>query len=97
MAEARWFSRGYIPTVKEYLENSWISVGGPAAMVHAYLLQLQGCNLTNNSLDCLKHGSDLIYWSSIITRLADDLGTSTVINYSQMFRKFYIPYKHFLV
>ncbi|KAK1567118.1 hypothetical protein Q3G72_008384 [Acer saccharum] len=68
---------GYTPTVKEYLENSWISVGGPAAIVHAYLLQLQGCNLTNNSLDCLKHGSDLIYWSSIITRLADDLGTST--------------------
>ncbi|KAK4846036.1 hypothetical protein QYF36_012296 [Acer negundo] len=77
MVEARWFSRGYTPTVKEYLENSWISVGGPAAIVHAYLLQLQGCNLTNNSLDCLKHGSDLIYWSSIITRLADDLGTST--------------------
>ncbi|KAK2650650.1 hypothetical protein Ddye_018139 [Dipteronia dyeriana] len=77
MVEARWFSRGYTPTVKEYLENGWISVGGPAAIVHAYLLQLQGCNLTNNSLDCLKHGSDLIYWSSIITRLADDLGTST--------------------
>ncbi|KAK3184303.1 hypothetical protein Dsin_031589 [Dipteronia sinensis] len=77
MVEARWFSRGYTPTVKEYLENGWISVGGPAAIVHAYLLQLQGCNLTNISLDCLKHGSDLIYWSSIITRLADDLGTST--------------------
>ncbi|KAL5797769.1 hypothetical protein ACOSQ2_002589 [Xanthoceras sorbifolium] len=77
MVEARWFSRGYTPTVKEYLENAWISVGGPAAVVHAHLLQLQGCKLTNNSLDGLKDGSELIYWSALITRLCDDLGTST--------------------
>ncbi|KAK1567798.1 hypothetical protein Q3G72_016725 [Acer saccharum] len=78
MVEARWFSRGYKPTLKEYFENGWISVGGPAAIVHAYLLvQLQGCNVTNNSLDCLKDGSELIHSYSIITRLAYDLGTST--------------------
>ncbi|XP_075668632.1 putative terpene synthase 9 isoform X1 [Castanea sativa] len=73
LVEARWFYSGYIPTVDEYLENACISVGGHAAMVHAYILQ--GCTLTNDSLDCIKSSSDLIYWSSLITRLSDDLGT----------------------
>ncbi|KAM4103732.1 hypothetical protein ACJW30_06G100300 [Castanea mollissima] len=73
LVEARWFYSGYIPTVDEYLENACISVGGHAAMVHAYILQ--GCTLTNDSLDCIKRSSDLIYWSSLITRLSDDLGT----------------------
>ena len=76
LKEARWFYSGYIPTVDEYLENACISVGGQAAIVHAYILY--GCNLTKNALDCFKNGSELIYWSSLITRLSDDLGTSEV-------------------
>ncbi|KAG2712282.1 hypothetical protein I3760_04G117800 [Carya illinoinensis] len=76
LVEAQWFSCGYTPTLDAYLENAWISVGGPAAIVHAYVLL--GCStLTKESLDCLQHGSGrLIYWSSLITRLSDDLGTS---------------------
>ncbi|XP_075673462.1 putative terpene synthase 9 [Castanea sativa] len=74
LAEAKWFYSGYIPTVGEYLENSCVSVGGPAAMFHAYILL--GCTLTKNSIDCFKNGSEIIYWSSLITRLSDDLGTS---------------------
>ncbi|CAH2057415.1 unnamed protein product [Thlaspi arvense] len=38
MVEARWFYGAYTPTLEEYLENAWISVGGHAAMVHACLL-----------------------------------------------------------
>ncbi|XP_043694237.1 probable terpene synthase 9 isoform X1 [Telopea speciosissima] len=81
MMEARWFYKGYTPGLEEYLGNAWISVGGPAAMVHAYFMQLQGRTLSaDESLDCLKalnYGSgDLFYWASIITRLTDDLGTS---------------------
>ncbi|KAF5458382.1 hypothetical protein F2P56_022413 [Juglans regia] len=73
--EAQWFSRGYTPTLDEYLENAWISVGGPAAILHAYVLL--GCgSITKESLDCLKHGCGLIYWASLITRLSDDLGTA---------------------
>lgn len=77
LVEARWFSRGHKPTLNEYLENAWTSVGGPAAIVHAYLLQAKGCNLTKHSLiNCLKDGSEIIYWASLITRLSNDLGTS---------------------
>lgn len=77
LTEARWFYNGHTPVLEEYLENAWISVGGPAAIVHAYILQAG--SMTEKSLDyCFKQGGELIYWSSLITRLADDLGTSKV-------------------
>lgn len=74
--EARWFVRRYTPTMDEYLQNAWVSVGGPAAIVHAYVLL--GCPISKDALDCIKNGSELIYWASLITRLSDDLGTSEV-------------------
>ncbi|XP_059452169.1 probable terpene synthase 9 isoform X2 [Corylus avellana] len=73
LVERRWFSSGYTPTLDEYLENAWISVGGPSAIVHAYVLL--GCTISKDALDCLKRGPELIYWASLITRLSDDLGT----------------------
>ncbi|XP_062014491.1 probable terpene synthase 9 [Rosa rugosa] len=75
IVEARWFYGGYTPTLEEYLKNAWTSVGGPAVMLHAYLLT-EGCQLTEASLESFNHGFQLIYWSSIVTRLNDDLGTS---------------------
>ncbi|XP_021811223.1 probable terpene synthase 9 [Prunus avium] len=76
LVEARWFYRGYTPTLQEYLDNAWTSVGGPGALLHAYLLQGLGCHLTKTSLESFKHGSQIVYWSSLMTRLSDDLGTS---------------------
>ncbi|KAK7847258.1 putative terpene synthase 9 [Quercus suber] len=73
LIEARWFRSAYIPTVNEYLENSCISIGAYAAAIHAYILQ--GFTLTESSLHCLKNGSELLYWSSLIARLSDDLAT----------------------
>ncbi|KAI3911158.1 hypothetical protein MKW92_001461 [Papaver armeniacum] len=61
LQEATWYYSGYIPTLKEYKDNAWITVGGP-------LLKALEC-VTNNQ-------SDLMRWSSMIFRLADDLGTS---------------------
>ncbi|KAK8484390.1 hypothetical protein V6N11_001648 [Hibiscus sabdariffa] len=76
LTEARWFYNGYTPGLEEYLENAWTSVGGPAAIVHAYTLLAGldgGKSVPVNH--CLKHGGELIYWSSLITRLSNDLGT----------------------
>ncbi|KAE9457780.1 hypothetical protein C3L33_10322, partial [Rhododendron williamsianum] len=89
LVEARWFYSGFIPTLEEYLKNAWKSVGGPAAIAHAYLLL--GSPITKTSLDSFKASSELIYWSSIITRLSDDLGTSKVIStheHSKLFLSF---------
>ncbi|KAJ8628037.1 hypothetical protein MRB53_021344 [Persea americana] len=74
LAEAKWFGNGSKPALDEYLRNGWISVGGPVAMVHAYFLQ--GRPIRKDSINFLDHGSELIYWSSVATRLNDDLGTS---------------------
>ena len=77
LKEARWYNNGYKPTVDEYFENATTSVGGPAAMVHAYMLL--GSSMTKTSLQhCFNNGSELIHCSSLITRLCDDLGTSKV-------------------
>nr|WBW04262.1 terpene synthase [Ficus altissima] len=75
LVEARWFYSGYTPTVEEYLETASISVGGHAGIVHACILGLDH-TITKSSLDCFNHGAKLIQWSSLITRLSDDLGTS---------------------
>ncbi|PQP91530.1 putative terpene synthase 9 [Prunus yedoensis var. nudiflora] len=50
--------------------------GWSGALLHAYLLQGIGCHLTKTSLESFKHGSEIVYWSSLMTRLSDDLGTS---------------------
>ncbi|KAF3443756.1 hypothetical protein FNV43_RR13446 [Rhamnella rubrinervis] len=78
LKEARWYNSGYKPTVDEYLENATTSVGGPAAMVHAYMLL--GSSITETSLQhCFNiNGSKLVHCSSLITRLCDDLGTCKV-------------------
>ncbi|XP_048232245.1 probable terpene synthase 9 [Ricinus communis] len=74
LVEARWFNSGYTPTFDEYLENAWISVGGHEAIVHA--CALLGHTSTEDFQNFLKHGFELIYWSSLLVRLNDDLGTS---------------------
>ncbi|OVA08088.1 Terpene synthase [Macleaya cordata] len=75
MVEANWYNNGYTPTLEEYMNNAWISISGPTAQTHAYFLL--GDEITNKGLECLKNGPDLMRSSSMIFRLADDLGTST--------------------
>nr|QEM23725.1 terpinolene synthase [Cannabis sativa] len=36
LEEAKWFYSGYKPTLEEYMKNTWISVGGPIILLHAY-------------------------------------------------------------
>ena len=71
-----WFYSGHKPSIDEYLRNAWTSVGGPGMMTHVYLLMDSVTKANLN--DCLDQASNLIYWSSLITRLSDDLGTSSV-------------------
>lgn len=76
LEEARWFHKGYTPTVAEYLRNAWTSVGGPAAMTHAFFLQ-EYSKSTSQLHDFLNlNQGSVIYWSSLLLRLCDDLGTS---------------------
>ncbi|XVE83471.1 hypothetical protein DITRI_Ditri16bG0090800 [Diplodiscus trichospermus] len=74
LLEAQWYHSGYkTPTLQEYIDNAWVSICAPVILAHAYLL-------TNSTTkDCLNYYteySDIIYGSSLILRLANDLGTS---------------------
>ncbi|KAF8411659.1 hypothetical protein HHK36_004217 [Tetracentron sinense] len=73
--EAKWYYNGYTPSFEEYINNAWSSISGPVIQVHAYFLL--GENIAKEALEWLKDYPDLIRWSSMAFRFANDLGTST--------------------
>ena len=75
LLEAKWYHSGYIPTLAEYIENAWVSIGAPVILVHAYFFTTNP--ITKEALECFEEYSNIIRWSSMILRLADDLGTSS--------------------
>ncbi|XP_071738887.1 R-linalool synthase QH1, chloroplastic-like [Rutidosis leptorrhynchoides] len=69
LIEARWFHSGYTPTLEEYLNNSCITVAVPIIVSGAYFL---------DSNDFIGEAlQNVIRWSAMVLRLADDLGTSS--------------------
>nr|ANO43016.1 terpene synthase 25 [Tripterygium wilfordii] len=73
LSEAKWFYSGYKPTLQEYMKESWISIATPAMLVHTCLITTP---LSNDILKSLAKYPDILRYSSMIVRLADDLGTS---------------------
>ncbi|KAG8482921.1 hypothetical protein CXB51_024326 [Gossypium anomalum] len=75
LLEAKWYYIGYTPTLQEYIDNAWISISGSVMLGHSYLATDL---ITEEGLHHIqKYYPDIIYWSSIIVRLTDDLGTSS--------------------
>nr|AQT33224.1 chloroplast sabinene synthase [Murraya koenigii] len=74
-AEAKWYNSGYIPTFQEYMENAWISITAPLMLIHAYAFTANP--ITKEALEFLQDSPNIIRFSSMIVRLADDLGTSS--------------------
>ncbi|TYI84639.1 hypothetical protein E1A91_D05G379100v1 [Gossypium mustelinum] len=74
LLEAIWYYIGYTPTLQEYIDNTWISIAGSVILAHSYLLTDY---ITEKGLHNIQEGYyDIIYRSSIIVRLANDLATS---------------------
>ncbi|KAL8210523.1 hypothetical protein R6Q57_004960 [Mikania cordata] len=69
LLEARWFNSGYTPTLEEYLNNSRITVALPVIVSCAYFLD------SNVSIE--ENLQNVIQWSAVVLRLADDLGTAS--------------------
>nr|WCL15123.1 terpene synthase HlTPS1 [Humulus lupulus] len=77
LQEAKWYYSGYTPTLQEYIDNAWKSVGGPVLIVHAYFSH-PNHTITNEVLECLEEGyPPIVRHSAIILRLANDLATSS--------------------
>ncbi|TYJ17193.1 hypothetical protein E1A91_A09G035100v1 [Gossypium mustelinum] len=77
LVEAKWYHSGYIPTFKEYIDNARISIAAPVILSHVFVSSNVA---TKECLEYWKDDSNLIYCSSMILRLVDDLGTSMVCN-----------------
>ncbi|KAG6675448.1 hypothetical protein I3842_15G102200 [Carya illinoinensis] len=75
LLEAKWFYNGYTPSLQEYLENGWMTITIANLLVHCYFFITNP--ITKEALDSLEEYPDIIRLSSLIVRLADDLGTST--------------------
>ncbi|CAK8534682.1 unnamed protein product [Lathyrus sativus] len=74
LIEAKWFHSGYTPTFEEYIENAWISISAPLMLIHAYFVIPH--SFTQEDLVCLEENNNIIRYSAMILRLANDLGTS---------------------
>ncbi|PIA45786.1 hypothetical protein AQUCO_01600197v1 [Aquilegia coerulea] len=72
--EAKWFHMGHKPKLEEYLDNAYISIGGP--LVAFYVYSLLNIGINKEALECLESNSNIIRWSSMILRLTDDMATS---------------------
>ncbi|CAL0334283.1 unnamed protein product [Lupinus luteus] len=75
LVEAKWYSEGYIPSLKEYINNAWISSSGPVILLHIYFATMH--KVTYDEIDHFLHTyEDLVYNVSLIIRLCNDLGTT---------------------
>ncbi|XP_059456694.1 myrcene synthase, chloroplastic-like [Corylus avellana] len=74
LLEAKWYYSGYTPSLQEYIENACISISAQVMLVHVYFSITNP--ITKEALDCLEEFPNIIRWSAVVLRLADDLGTS---------------------
>ncbi|KAB1205568.1 Myrcene synthase, chloroplastic [Morella rubra] len=78
LLEVKWYNIEYTPTLQEYIDNAWITISGPLLLLHAYFFVTNP--ITKEVVDYLEEYPNIIRWSSIIFRLANDLGTSKGLN-----------------
>lgn len=76
--EAKWYNKGYTPTLQEYLSNAWISSSVSLLSVHAIFFSVP-YEVKEKMVDFLEKNQELVYSSSLILRLCNDLGTLEVI------------------
>ena len=76
LQEAKWCHDKHLPKFDDYLNNAWISVSGVVILTHAYVLMNH--KPTKEALEALESHHALLKRPSIIFRLCNDLGTSTV-------------------
>nr|UFQ06454.1 alpha-farnesene synthase [Zanthoxylum ailanthoides] len=74
LVEAKWQKNGYSPSLQEYLSNAWISSSGTVLSVYSFFSIMNEVN--EETANFLELNKDLLYNSSLIIRLCNDLGTS---------------------
>ncbi|XP_011088141.1 (-)-alpha-terpineol synthase-like [Sesamum indicum] len=74
LQEANYYSKGYTPTLEEYINNACISITIPLMLCHAYFLDTNQIDM--EAVQALSTYHDIVRYSGTIARLSDDLATS---------------------
>nr|QWD59170.1 terpene synthase 1 [Aconitum carmichaelii] len=75
LVEFKWYNTGYTPSLKEYLNNGWVSSSGSVFLVHTFFATSQ--KITSEVLEGLEKNNDLLYCASMMFRLSNDIATSS--------------------
>ncbi|KAF3773324.1 hypothetical protein EJ110_NYTH55600 [Nymphaea thermarum] len=73
--EAMWQKARFMPKTEEYLRNRVVSTRLPAALVHVYYL-MGFSEPKHGPVDALHQRQGLVWYSAMILRLWDDLGST---------------------
>nr|XP_043621255.1 R-linalool synthase QH1, chloroplastic-like [Erigeron canadensis] len=77
LLEAQWYHNGYMPTLEQYLDNARVSISVPLMLMHInFSLSLAVCS-TEEVLQNMDKTENIVRYSGLILRFADDLGTSS--------------------
>nr|C0KWV3.1 RecName: Full=Linalool synthase Tps-5031L19, chloroplastic; Short=PsTps-5031L; Flags: Precursor [Perilla frutescens var. hirtella]ACN42009.1 linalool synthase [Perilla frutescens var. hirtella] len=74
LKEAKWYYNGYTPSMEEYLNNAYISIG--ATPVISQVFFTLATSIDKPVIDSLYEYHRILRLSGILVRLPDDLGTS---------------------
>ncbi|KAJ6833870.1 terpene synthase 10-like isoform X1 [Iris pallida] len=74
LVEAKWYHNRYMPTLKEYLDNAWISISAPV-IPHLYFFTSQ--EITKEALEYLESNPEIIRLPLMISRLWNDMASFT--------------------
>ncbi|KAK9155925.1 hypothetical protein Sjap_003405 [Stephania japonica] len=75
LQEAKWCKQGCTPSLKEYLDNGWLSSSGSVFLIHAFFATKQ--KIKPEVLEGLEKNHQLLKYSSMVFRLSNDLATSS--------------------
>ncbi|GMH30305.1 hypothetical protein Nepgr_032148 [Nepenthes gracilis] len=76
LLEAQWFNKHFTPSLEEYLQSAWISSTCPLLSLITHLLGVD--ESAEEFVGKWKQKKNLIYCSSLISRLWNDIGTTDV-------------------
>uniref|UniRef100_M1CHJ1 Monoterpene synthase 2 n=1 Tax=Solanum tuberosum TaxID=4113 RepID=M1CHJ1_SOLTU len=74
LREAKWYYNGYTPSLEEYMDNAWMSIGIPVIVINVFFCVTNP--ITKEAIESLSKYPHIIRCSATIIRLADDLATS---------------------
>ncbi|CAL5327449.1 unnamed protein product [Camellia sinensis] len=76
LVEARWYNKGYTPTLDEYLEKGWVSSSGPILSQHAFFSVMEDTKREELE-DLLAKSDDLVHLGyNLGSGFCNDLETS---------------------